>query len=81
VIVTKNLRDFPASSLSPYGLIAEHPDDFLVGLVQENLSVVIAIVEAIAMTWRNSDPEIVLKSLTVEAPRATELIRDGRMGV
>jgi predicted nucleic acid-binding protein len=77
VIVTKNLRDFPASALAPYGLVAEHPDDFLVGLVQEHSTVVATIVDAIARTWKNADPEIVLKSLTVEAPRAAELIRDG----
>lgn len=77
MIVTKNLRDFPASALAPYGLIAEHPNDFLVGLVQEHSSAVAAVVDAIARTWKNADPEIVLKSLTVEAPRAAELIRDG----
>jgi predicted nucleic acid-binding protein len=77
VIVTKNLRDFPAWALAPHGLIAEHPDDFLVNLVQEHSSVVAGIVDAIARTWRNVDPEIVLKSLTVEAPRTAELIRNG----
>ena len=29
VIVTQNLRDFPAEALAPYGLEAQHPDDFL----------------------------------------------------
>jgi PIN domain len=29
VIVTCNLKDFPESSLSPYGIEAQHPDDFL----------------------------------------------------
>jgi hypothetical protein len=29
VIVTLNLRDFPASALEPYGIEAQHPDDFI----------------------------------------------------
>jgi predicted nucleic acid-binding protein len=28
-IITQNLRDFPADALRPYGLEAQHPDDFL----------------------------------------------------
>lgn len=32
VIVTFNLRDFPPSALSPYGLVAQHPDIFLQSL-------------------------------------------------
>lgn len=33
VIVTSNLRDFPADKLSPYGVEALHPDDFVLSLV------------------------------------------------
>lgn len=29
VIVTSNLKDFPADALSPYGIEAQHPDEFL----------------------------------------------------
>jgi len=29
VIVTCNLKDFPESAISPYGIEAQHPDDFL----------------------------------------------------
>ena len=32
IIVTANLKDFPASSLGPHGLEAEHPDAFLARL-------------------------------------------------
>ena len=32
VIVTFNLKDFPATTLSSYDLEAKHPDDFLVSL-------------------------------------------------
>ena len=29
VIVTRNLKDFPEQALDPYGIEAQHPDDFL----------------------------------------------------
>lgn len=29
LIVTSNLRDFPAEALSPWGIEAQHPDEFL----------------------------------------------------
>ncbi|MGI9251626.1 MAG: PIN domain-containing protein [Pseudohongiellaceae bacterium] len=29
VIVTQNLKDFPQTALSPHGIDAQHPDDFL----------------------------------------------------
>ena len=32
-IVTFNLKDFPASALSKYGIEALHPDDFLLDLI------------------------------------------------
>lgn len=30
VIVTQNLKDFPVTALSPYGIDVQHPDDFIV---------------------------------------------------
>ncbi len=33
VIVTCNLRDFPADALSPYGIEAQHPDEFIMNLL------------------------------------------------
>ena len=33
VIVTANLRDFPAERLRPYHVEAQHPDDFVLGLI------------------------------------------------
>ncbi len=34
VIVTRNLRHFPAACLAPHALAAEHPDAFIVGLLE-----------------------------------------------
>lgn len=33
VIVTFNLADFPADTLAPFGIAAQHPDDFLASLL------------------------------------------------
>ena len=36
LIVTYNLKDFPADTLKPYRLAAQHPDDFIVDLFDLN---------------------------------------------
>ena len=41
VIVTYNLKDFPEENLAPYDIEAQHPDDFLVGLLDEAPGVVL----------------------------------------
>lgn len=33
LIVTFNLKDFPKKALEPYNLVAQHPDDFIVHLM------------------------------------------------
>lgn len=38
MIVTFNLRDFPASALHPYGIEAQHPDLFIVRLMEMNMA-------------------------------------------
>ena len=34
VIVTENLKDFPAAALVPYSMVAMHPDAFILGLIE-----------------------------------------------
>jgi PIN domain len=46
VIVTKNLRDFPPSALEPRGLVALHPDMFVMGLAAADPLKVIASVRS-----------------------------------
>lgn len=36
IVLTANLKDFPAAALSPHGLAAEHPDSFLTRLCHES---------------------------------------------
>jgi hypothetical protein len=33
VIVTRNVRDFPEEALTPFGIEAQHPDEFIVHLL------------------------------------------------
>jgi hypothetical protein len=37
VIVTFNTRDFPANTLSPFGVVASEPDPFVVSLVESGI--------------------------------------------
>jgi predicted nucleic acid-binding protein len=45
VIVTSNLRDFPAAALEPYGVEAQGPDEFVLGLIETAPARVLAVVE------------------------------------
>ena len=45
VIVTRNLRDFPADVLEPFGIEAQHPDEFVVHLLDLAAGLVIDAVQ------------------------------------
>jgi hypothetical protein len=45
IIVTYNLTDFPAQTLARFDIEAQHPDDFLVGLLDLALGVICAAVK------------------------------------
>jgi hypothetical protein len=50
VIVTANVRDFPAETLAPFGIEAQHPDEFILHL----LDLAPGIVAGAARTHRES---------------------------
>jgi hypothetical protein len=52
-IVTYNLDDFPASVLAPYGIEAQHPDDFITHLFDLNAAAVIEAVRAHRRSLKN----------------------------
>lgn len=56
-IVTLNLRDFPRRELLPLGLVAVHPDAFLLGLQAEAPGQVSAVVEAVHAEARHLSGE------------------------
>jgi len=42
VIVTFNLRDFPHTALASYGIQAQHPDDFMLQLLERDATAVLS---------------------------------------
>ena len=56
VILTLNLRDFPAATLAPLGLVAEHPDSFLCRLLDADPEAVRASAEAAQANLSRSTP-------------------------
>jgi predicted nucleic acid-binding protein len=53
VIVTYNIRDFPAASLKPYGIEAQHPDEFVTHLLDLSPAAVYAAVRDQRQSLRN----------------------------
>ncbi|MEM6406177.1 MAG: hypothetical protein AAF669_06265 [Pseudomonadota bacterium] len=52
-IITANLRDFPAEILIRYQCIAQHPDDFIVSLLDDDTDQVLEIFEQDRAHYRN----------------------------
>lgn len=76
VIVTRNLRDFPAHALSPWGIESQHPDDFLTRLHKAHPGALGGIVTAIADAWgRDATVSDVLDRLAVDAGHTAALVR------
>ena len=53
IILTANLRDFPARALTPYGLVAVHPDRFLARLCRESPDRFLEALERVRVRLRN----------------------------
>jgi hypothetical protein len=58
IIVTSNLKDFPAEDLAPWGIEAKSPDDFVLDQIDHDGRVVWACVQQIADS-RTNPPETV----------------------
>ncbi len=52
-IVTYNLKDFPEAALKPYGIEAQHPDDFVLCQIDLRPALVIAALRAQRAALRN----------------------------
>lgn len=66
VIVTRNLKDFPAELLNPYDLEAVHPDDFLIRQLDLAPNVVCAAVQRHRMSLRNPPKDVAEYLATLE---------------
>ncbi len=82
VIVTRNLRDFPADRLNRSGVQAQHPDGLLLGLHQDHPEALSGIVTAISRTWGDgATPGDVLDRRASDAPRSAHLVRAALSGI
>lgn len=53
VIVTMNLRDFPAELIAPFGIEAQHPDGFILHLLDLAPNSVVAAAETHRLSLKN----------------------------
>jgi len=79
VIVTNNLKDFPAASLTPHQIDARHPDAFLVSLYREDDTTMVRVVREQAAGLRHPSLtfEQVLDVLAQHVPRFVALVSSG----
>lgn len=52
-IVMANIRDFPASALAPYKIVAQEPDGFIVGLLEADMDAALGAFAADRARLRN----------------------------
>lgn len=84
VIVTFNLNDFPEEQLVRYGIEAQHPDEFIVHLIDLDRTKVCAAAEEQRASLRNpaKTPQEFLNILLKQRlPRTVELLRSLCSGV
>ena len=73
VIVTFNLTDFPNAVLRTHGVQAIHPDDFLVGLFDEDPTLFLTAVQTHRASLRNPPKDAAGYVQTLRANRLKEL--------
>lgn len=77
VIVTHNLKDFPANSLVPYNIEAWSPDQFLLQLLSDNPDKMKVLLLEQATLLRNPPMTVsqILDQLALNAPKFAQLFR------
>lgn len=61
-IVTFNLAHFPAAALAPFGIEAQHPDEFLLNQLDLNPIAALKSIKAMRARWRRppvSAPDLI----------------------
>jgi hypothetical protein len=74
VLVTANLKDFPADVLSAHGIEAMHPDDFVVSLLDLDADAVCAAVRAQRESLRNPPKTAEELLVTLETQGLTQAV-------
>jgi len=73
VIVTSNIKDFPAAYLSQFDILRQTPDDFLIHQFHLNRSLVLDKLDAQAVNIRRQRVDI-LTTLKIVAPKFVALV-------
>lgn len=78
LIVTDNLRDFPADALAPFGVTAQSADAFLTRLYHINADSVIEVLREQAASYRRPPCTIydVVDRLAIQAPTFVSRVRE-----
>ena len=76
IIVTFNLKDFPAASLSDWGIEAKHPDEFLVYILGNHQTSVVSKIRDQATAIGRTLPEL-LRTLRTGVPRFAAEVASG----
>ena len=74
VIVTYNLKDFPETELSQYGVTAQHPDEFLTHLLDLSSDAVRDALHTVRSRLRNPPKSVSEYLQILERQRLTEFV-------
>jgi predicted nucleic acid-binding protein len=77
VIVTSNVRHFPPEALTPYGIEAQSPDEFLLALLEAAGPTMLRLLREQAAALRNPPMTVeeVLADISLQAPRFARAMR------
>lgn len=77
VIVTSNLKHFPAAALDPYEIESQSPDEFLLNLLDLEPTLMVQIVKQQAADLRNprKTVDVVLSQIALHAPHFASEVR------
>jgi predicted nucleic acid-binding protein len=81
VIVTENLSDFPAETLDPYDIDAQHPDNFLCNQWELDEEIMVAAIEQWLKDLTNPPLTLdqLLQTLDRHVPQFCEIVRNSEL--
>lgn len=75
VIVTYNLKDFPVAALAPYGIEAQHPDEFIAHLLDREPQAVAAAARRQRASLRNPPRSVAEYLETLERAELAQTVQ------
>lgn len=78
VIVTYNLKDFPDKELAPYGVTAQHPDEFLTHVLDLSPGLVCGAIRTVRARLTSPPKNVSAYLQTLEQQALTQFVTDIR---